>query len=861
MANTIQQGYLGQNIEQQGATTFNQGLGIPSGGGNTAPLFPDSGVQIRYNTDDKVIQYWESGNAEWKTLADTDEVNSGSVIVEDYATMMIIVNSAIASSSKKPLSFLVLNDEETNKEQTVYLFFPNEPSSDSVLKYIPSSEDISSSLDFIDPKSFGVVGDGITDDTTHLIDAITAASNLKKPLVFYSGTYLTDPIDLPNDCFFIGKGKPVFKLKDSTSNDRQIFKIGNNTSNIYFQGLVLDANRAGNSGSNIVCVFIGETGTGNPISNISFTDCTFGYSKDRALLWLRGFELSNVTINNCTLANAGAQAIEVRGTTNLNFHQNIVTAWGQVSPSVPGMGLQSVINDTIFITDNKFKNTVGTQFSIESAGAYVQNANISGNVFDGNNLSAGGCSGYFRRTIFSNNTHVNGVGSHRTGYEMIGNHIQVKNNFIENGAIVFTCDDINPVTELRPNGDTFICTGNIVKTNAINQSSLYISGFRDPNPPNAFAIAKNVIIQNNSFDNRGSTGNSATISLGFYGTNGYISGVQFSNNHVYADAGQPCIRMRSVATNDNVRILNNNFFAGLQGIRIDDPSLWAKVEIRGNDFRGCTSSEYVFGTGAFTSEFKVQNNVYTSNYQSLKISSDRFILSGSGTPEGSITAPVGSFYLRVDGSAGTTAYIKESGTGNTGWSAIASNSGVATLSGNQTFTGNNTFNNTLNLEADGTGAIWNPSRGGALNATALTSHSINATTNNIFIEATRPGAPGTSGFRGWIDQSNNQLFLRSGNTDWHLLVADNEVFRIFNTHAVHIQDGLAIPTFTDDSSVIFAVNSTTKGFRLPKMTSTERTAIAVSAGRSGIMVYDTTLNKVCFYNGTAWEQITSTVIP
>lgn len=42
---------------------------------------------------------------------------------------------------------------------------------------------------------------------------------------------------------------------------------------------------------------------------------------------------------------------------------------------------------------------------------------------------------------------------------------------------------------------------------------------------------------------------------------------------------------------------------------------------------------------------------------------------GAGTPEGNVTAPVGSAYLRTDGGAGTTLYIKESGTGNTGWVA------------------------------------------------------------------------------------------------------------------------------------------------------------------------------------------------
>jgi hypothetical protein len=48
---------------------------------------------------------------------------------------------------------------------------------------------------------------------------------------------------------------------------------------------------------------------------------------------------------------------------------------------------------------------------------------------------------------------------------------------------------------------------------------------------------------------------------------------------------------------------------------------------------------------------------------------------GAGSPEGAITAPVCSLYLRSDGGAGTAIYIKESGTGNTGWVAVGSGGG------------------------------------------------------------------------------------------------------------------------------------------------------------------------------------------
>jgi hypothetical protein len=45
------------------------------------------------------------------------------------------------------------------------------------------------------------------------------------------------------------------------------------------------------------------------------------------------------------------------------------------------------------------------------------------------------------------------------------------------------------------------------------------------------------------------------------------------------------------------------------------------------------------------------------------------VLSGAGSPETVVSADVGALYLRTDGGASTTLYVKESGTGNTGWVA------------------------------------------------------------------------------------------------------------------------------------------------------------------------------------------------
>ena len=44
---------------------------------------------------------------------------------------------------------------------------------------------------------------------------------------------------------------------------------------------------------------------------------------------------------------------------------------------------------------------------------------------------------------------------------------------------------------------------------------------------------------------------------------------------------------------------------------------------------------------------------------------------GTGSPESVVTAPVGSLFLRTNGSAGAVLYAKNSGTGSTGWGALS----------------------------------------------------------------------------------------------------------------------------------------------------------------------------------------------
>ena len=57
------------------------------------------------------------------------------------------------------------------------------------------------------------------------------------------------------------------------------------------------------------------------------------------------------------------------------------------------------------------------------------------------------------------------------------------------------------------------------------------------------------------------------------------------------------------------------------------------------------------------------------------------------------------------------------------------------------------------------------------------------------------------------------------------------------------------------ASADIQINSTTRGFLPPRMTTTQKNAIASPA--EGLVVYDTTLGKLCVRGASAWETITS----
>lgn len=79
---------------------------------------------------------------------------------------------------------------------------------------------------------------------------------------------------------------------------------------------------------------------------------------------------------------------------------------------------------------------------------------------------------------------------------------------------------------------------------------------------------------------------------------------------------------------------------------------------------------------------------------------------------------------------------------------------------------------------------------------------------------------------------------------------NNEVFRIASS------GNIGIGTTSPDVSARLHVSSTTQGVLITRGTTTQINAIASPA--NGLMVYNTTLNKLCVYENGTWKQVTTT---
>lgn len=168
-----------------------------------------------------------------------------------------------------------------------------------------------------------------------------------------------------------------------------------------------------------------------------------------------------------------------------------------------------------------------------------------------------------------------------------------------------------------------------------------------------------------------------------YGSDSFNSTIRYSNDEIYiqdstlnfennkairfADSGGTYYTGLSLSATNTWTIGNNNgsgfstVNSGSGGVYLGVSAISIAQAYSGG-FRAATDNTLNLGTAS-----QRWAQTYSTNFRPG--AGTATWTSGTGTPEGAVTATVGSLFTRTDGGASTTLYIKESGTGNTGWVA------------------------------------------------------------------------------------------------------------------------------------------------------------------------------------------------
>jgi hypothetical protein len=154
--------------------------------------------------------------------------------------------------------------------------------------------------------------------------------------------------------------------------------------------------------------------------------------------------------------------------------------------------------------------------------------------------------------------------------------------------------------------------------------------------------SENIVISNNQATNIGRTG---------INVNGIKNFAIVGNLLIGVSAEAPTRFGINVSTSGSNGLISGNTV--LDGGAANKPLYGVNVTATCSNVR--VKSNHLFGT--------------TAPLQNLATGTSISSLDGVGSPEGVITSPIGSIFTRTDGGAGTSFYVKESGTGNTGWAA------------------------------------------------------------------------------------------------------------------------------------------------------------------------------------------------
>lgn len=532
---------------------------------------------------------------------------------------------------------------------------------------------------------FGAVGDGVTDDTDAINNALSFVGNNSilygcAPFNYYCNNTITFSnnntiFDLNNSqityndptlnlilmsgassqiingvinapAIFDGTNAPLtYAIVQITADNCSVEKIDFNNvprCGIWFNeansGKVLNNNIDGGTtegfftGSNTVHFGIGINPAstdpqGNFIISGNFIErCVQGCSSGN--IGAASYEQSYSVVGN-VFTNCWNHGFYTSGLGN--GHSIVGNAFNACQTPVAVTGSNHVISGNTLVVQT---TGTGAPTDVEITGISLRDpvaCIVSDNSIKGEGTSAGVVIGFDDLALVSGNNRVEG-------------------NICANNTIEITNTTVAGVTVIRMYSDS----GNPVKNNII-EGNLIKAPMRNQDGLIEILAAVNTgqnnVVRNNDIIITGSRGNCSAILISNC-INGDVSGNTIS------------LEFDAASAQTNSAILNDSGIqCSINNNKIRCSADWgANITFRGIQEVNSASNNRIYNNSIFLDTTKLSG-------------ADPLILFGTtildhtanGSPEGSIVASVGSRWWRADGGAATTLYVKESGASNTGW--------------------------------------------------------------------------------------------------------------------------------------------------------------------------------------------------
>jgi len=503
-------------------------------------------------------------------------------------------------------------------------------------------------------KDFGAVGDGVADDTA-AIELCIAAAGVGGTILFPAGMNckVASEVDLNvSGQKITGYGAKITKAALFTGTC--VLRIG--ATNVTLEGVEIDGTDKAIDG---IITTAGAT-AGFTARNLKITNCLYGISANSN---------SNVTVEGCNIslvASGAIRAHNVAATSALScvrILQNRIDL-SDLNPATTTQNALLVRGDATYPTTDAhvIGNTIiHAADPTNSAALCCEMRFIDGGIFSDNFGKDGSM---LVSVAGSNDVTVDGNvcdGATFYGIEIASVSAVPNKNIVVSDNAINGRERLNYGIGLQ--GAVAGCSGVAVTGNSIRGCVLY------------------GIFSNENWSDIDITGNRIDITASSAGQRGiYIFGTATAVNHVVVtgntlngnSVAEKAVYLRSVLYATVTGNVCSNWTEN--GVYIDGSAVTCdEISVVGNSFRGLTAGGIgVLGTiGDRITAYG--NTGYrlsgTTNINALNLNAALYEAWGTGTPEAAVTAGVGSIFHRTNGGASTCLYVKESGTGNTGWVA------------------------------------------------------------------------------------------------------------------------------------------------------------------------------------------------